>query len=487
LLHRAPAHPGALINLGSLLRRRGCFGAARLSYAEAVARHPRLTAGHVNLAHLLHQAGETDGARQHYEAALALDPALAEAHQGLANLLDDLGETAAAERHRERGWRGRALVKRPYRGAGPPARLLLIISAAGGNIPTTVILDDRVFAVTVLAAEFFDPALPLPPHDVVLNAIGDADRCRIALASAEQIVARSGAPQVNAPIRVIATGRLETAATLGEIPGLVVPPIALVPRSEIAGPGVEARLLARGFGFPLLLRTPGFHTGRHFLRIGTASELAGAMATLPGENQYVIKSLEARSEDGLYRKYRVMFINGHPFPLHLAVSRHWKVHYFTADMAADASFRAEEARFLTDMPRVLGRCGMGVLASIRERLGLEYAGIDFTLGAGGEVLLFEANPAMAIVLPDADPRWNYRLRAVGNTLAAVRRMLVERALSWQSPARDAGLCPAPGHWQAFGIPSLEVRGSGASGPSRSRAAPLPEQPSRFRPRRRAPG
>lgn len=409
------------------MRRRGSVSAARLTYAEAVARHPRLAAGHVNLAHLLHLAGETESARRHYEVALILDPALAEAHQGIANLLDDLGETAAAERHRERGWGHRALVQRPYRGAGPPVRLLLIISAAGGNIPTDLILDDGVFAVTVLAAEFFDPALPLPPHDVVLNAIGDADRCRTALACAEQILAHSAAPQVNAPALVRGTRRLETAATLGDIPGLVVALIALVPRGELVSPEVEARLLTRGFEFPLLLRAPGFHTGRHFHRVGAVSELAGAVAALPGENQYVIKSLEARSKDGLYRKYRVMFIDSHPFPLHLAISGHWKVHYFTAEMAADASFRAEEARFLADMPRVLGRCGMGVLASIQRRLGLEYAGIDFTLGAGGDVLLFEANPAMAIVPPDADPRWSYRRRAVGQALAAVRGMLVERA------------------------------------------------------------
>ena len=54
------------------------------------------------------------------------------------------------------------------------------------------------------------------------------------------------------------------------------------------------------------------------------------------------------------RKYRVMFIGGAVYPLHLAISDDWKVHYFTAAMAANQAFRDEEQRFLEDMPSVLG-------------------------------------------------------------------------------------------------------------------------------------
>ena len=39
------------------------------------------------------------------------------------------------------------------------------------------------------------------------NAIGDADLCRPALVAAQAIVARSGAPVLNGPAAVLATGR----------------------------------------------------------------------------------------------------------------------------------------------------------------------------------------------------------------------------------------------------------------------------------------
>ncbi len=43
--------------------------------------------------------------------------------------------------------------------------------------------------------------------------------------------------------------------------------------------------------------------------------------------------------------------------------------------------RAEEARFLEDMPGVLGPRAMAALAEIQNVLGLDYAGIDFGLNA----------------------------------------------------------------------------------------------------------
>jgi len=60
---------------------------------------------------------------------------------------------------------------------------------------------------------------------------------------------------------------------------------------------------------------------------------------------------------------------------------------------------------------------------------LDYGGIDFGLNERGEVLVFEANATMAVVIPDKDPRWDYRRGQVQAIYAAVWRMLGERARS----------------------------------------------------------
>jgi hypothetical protein len=111
----------------------------------------------------------------------------------------------------------------------------------------------------------------------------------------------------------------------------------------------------------------------------------------------------------------------------LAISRSWKIHYFSADMRDDDTNRAEEASYLNDMAAHLGPRAMAALNGIAALLGLDYAGIDFGIDAGGNVLVFEANAAMAIYLPDGDERFAYRRDAIARIAAAVQRMFSERA------------------------------------------------------------
>jgi hypothetical protein len=122
----------------------------------------------------------------------------------------------------------------------------------------------------------------------------------------------------------------------------------------------------------------------------------------------------------------VMFIDGRLYPLHLAISADWKVHYYTAAMADDPAPRAEERRFLDDMQTTFGRRGMAALERIQATLGLDYAGVDCALAADGSLVVFEANATMAIVPPDADPIWDYRRDAILVAQEAARGMLRRR-------------------------------------------------------------
>jgi glutamate/tyrosine decarboxylase-like PLP-dependent enzyme len=430
ILSREPSHRAALNNLGTLLYETGYRTAARTAYTEAVARHPSDPMGHVNLANALCENGDLAKAREHYEAALRLEPEHAEAHQGLAGLLEELGDrTDAAAHHRKMGFERQPVVRLPYRGEGPPISVVLLAAATGGNVPIRHLLDDSVFQTFIIFAEFHDPATPLPPHQIVFNAIGDADLAAPALTAAQRLLALTAAPVINAPVLVNATGRTDNAQRLSGIPGVVTPRTVTLPRELLTCPDAGTTLARHGFEFPLLIRCPGFHTGRHFLRIEAIEELEAAIASLPGEHLTVLHYLDARRADGKTRKYRVMMINGALYPLHLAVSSHWKVHYFTAEMANSPEHRAEDARFLEDMERVLGPRAMAALAEIQKRLGLDYAGIDFGLGRSGEILFFEANATMVVNSPDPDEKWSYRQPAVRRIYSAVRNMLTERCES----------------------------------------------------------
>ncbi len=408
----------ALNDLGALTYASGHRSAARTAYRQVVQRHPRNPIGRVNLANIPSEDGDHGAAQAHYLAALEVDPDFPEAHQGLARIFSDLGDERA-ELHRQKGYIGHAIDHRRCRGIGPGVPILLLATVRLGNMPTRQWIDERIFAVTVIYVEFWDATQPLPPHALVVNVIGDADLCGEALTRAEDLLAQTAAPVINPPARVRTTGRADNAQRLAAIPGMVAPKIATLARAEI--------LAAGGFRFPLLLRAPGFHTGRHFLFVENREGLTNAVETLPGDPLMAIQYLDARGPDGMARKYRVMCIDGKLFRLHLAISADWMVHYFTAAMATHAAYRAEERRFLEDMPEALGERTMAALEGLFSEIGLDYVGADFALAPDGSLLLFEANATMVVIAPPPEPMWDYRRAAAADVLEAAKRMASSRA------------------------------------------------------------
>lgn len=418
VLQRDPTNFSALNELGTLAFAGGFRSAARTAYQQAVRFHPGNKIARVNLANLLREEQDPSAARPHYEAALAIDPDLPEAHQGMAWVLQELG-FEDRDQHWQKGYSGHAVVSKPYRGTGIGLPLLMLVAARGGNIPTQLWVNDRLFTVSAIYAEFYDASLVLPPHALIVNTIGDADLCDLALTRAEEIVTRSTAPVINRPASVRLTGRIETARRLAGIDGVIAPTTRALAAS--------AALRADDLRYPLLLRRPGFHNGQHFVYVENHASLAPAVASLKSDDLLVIQYLDARGADGMARKYRVLFVDGVAYPVHLAISADWKVHYATSGMAQNAAYRSEEQRFLDNMPAVLGPRAMAALDRICAALGLEYAGIDFALAPDGSVLLFEANATMIVFPPSADPMWDYRRRAISNVLAAATQMLQRHA------------------------------------------------------------
>ncbi|HTP28231.1 MAG TPA: hypothetical protein VMK12_21580, partial [Anaeromyxobacteraceae bacterium] len=362
---------------------------------------------------------------EHYQTALRLDPDSTAAHMGLAVLLLRRGEIESARRHGQLGFQGRATAWE-YRGTGHPVTLLVLMSALGGNIPIDEFIGDRSFRKWTLVPEFCDPRAELPPHDLVLNAVGDADLCSSALDTAMVALSRTNAPVLNLPSRVRATGRAANAARLARLPGVITARSAELRRELLAAPDAARMLGEKGFCWPLLLRSPGFHTGQHFVKVERPDDLRCAVEGLPGSTLLAIEFIDTVSPDGKFRKYRVMMVDGELHPLHLAVSTNWKVHYFSAEMANHPEHRAEDEAFLSEMPEVLGQRVMGTLQQIGDLLGLDYGGCDFAVDDQGRVVVFEANATMIIATP-AEGQFAYRARPIERVRQAVRRMLLRKA------------------------------------------------------------
>jgi tetratricopeptide (TPR) repeat protein len=419
ILRIDPTHRLALSEIGLLALTNGYRAAAKTAFQQAVHHHPGDLTALVTLGNMALEDGDLMAARGHYQNALAQNAECALGHQGMARVLTLLGDDSAARPHWDRGFSGHAVVSRHYRGMEPGLDVLFLAAARGGNVRLRPWMDDRIFSVTVIYADYFDVTEKLPAHRLVVNAIGDADLCQEALARAQAIVAQSHAPVINHPARVQATGRVAISQLCTGIAGLIAPRIALTSRAAL--------LTTAQTEYPLLLRSPGFHTGQHFVRVDAPEDLARAIALLPGDALFTIEYLDASGIDGMTRKYRVMFIDGAIYPWHLAIAADWKVHYYTAAMENHLSHREEEKWFLDNMAEVLGGGTMAALRALQRTLALDYAGVDFALALDGSVLLFEANATMTMNAPPPEAIWDCRRPAVAAAQKAVADMLRHRA------------------------------------------------------------
>ncbi len=217
----------------------------------------------------------------------ACDPDHAEAHQGLSYVLAELGRRRARRLAPPQGFRASRRAALAVSGRRPAGiRCCCWFPRVGGNIPTRNFLDDRVFQTTVVVPEFYDFSLPLPPHQLVFNAIGDADLDGEALAAAQSLAALSGAPVLNPPVGGDGHGpRRQCAAARAPARRDRAGHCHAAARAVCLAPDAAAALARHGLHFPLLLRTPGFHTGRHFVRVERAGSAGrGRGSACPARN-----------------------------------------------------------------------------------------------------------------------------------------------------------------------------------------------------------
>ncbi len=345
--------------------------------------------------------GDLAGARDFFARAVAADAGLVAARHNLAAALARLGDEAGARRQREVALQqGCVFVQL----ASQPKETVLIPSLSdAGNVPLEHILPERDFSRVwwFLAHESGPLGGTLPAFGVVFNGIGDPDmdegcaqeRLRSFMS------ARPGVRLLNHPDAVAGTRRDRLADTLAGIAGLVVPRTCRVS----GGPGlaeVKHAAARAGIAPPLLLRPAGAHGGAGVMRIEGWEQLDdGALAR--ARTWYVSQYLDYGGADGFFRKYRMAFVNRVPLPYHLAISRAWMVHYFSAEMESHDWKLAEEAAFLADPRAVLGANALTALEAIGARLDLDFCGVDFAVLPDGRVLVFESNATM-LVHPQSD-------------------------------------------------------------------------------------
>lgn len=329
-------------------------------------------------------------------------------------------------------------MRRLYRLQAPadanPRLRVLAVMAPGDlmtNTPLSFLVEDGGVALDMLYV-LPGEGLPddLPEHDLLFMAISESDGTSGLLA---QVAFELTDDQVvNHPANILRTARDQAYLVLRDAPGVAMPASARSGRLSLQAVG-EGRLditdLLDDGRFPLIVRPVDSHAGHGLERVVTPAELVAYLAAQPADDFFVSNFIDySRADDGLYRKYRVVLIDGVPFAAHMGVSAHWMIHYLNAGMTDSAAKREEEAAFMRDFDQVFAVRHGKALAAVAGRIGLDYVVIDCAETREGDLLVFEVDPGAVVHRMDPPDVFDYKRGCMDKVYQALDALLL-RALA----------------------------------------------------------
>jgi hypothetical protein len=330
----------------------------------------------------------------------------------------------------------------PAIAASDPLRVLAL--AAPGNLmantPIEFLIENTDIVLDIL---FVVPGSPLPEvvpqHDVAFVAVAEGDANRPILDMLAKRLPTWPRPVLNGPDRISLLTRDGAWRLLASVPGAYMPINLRVDRASLAsfarGEAPVDRI-RRDCRFPIIARPVGSHAGEGLNKLDDRAALAAYLIEQTQAEFFIAPFVDYRGGDGLFRKYRVVLIDGRAYAGHMAISSRWMIHYLNADMIDNQQNRAEEAAFMRDFDASFGARHQEALREIARRCGLDYLIMDCGETRDGRLLIFEIGNAMIVHSMDPEHVFPYKAGQMKKLFGAFQAMLRARALAARSsPAR----------------------------------------------------
>ncbi|MEB0137884.1 MULTISPECIES: RimK family alpha-L-glutamate ligase [unclassified Undibacterium] len=312
---------------------------------------------------------------------------------------------------------------------GPGLRLLVIMGPGDlmANTPIEFLLEesDVSFDILYLTRDAAWPDI-VPEHDVMMVAMAESESNQALLAQLAQLTATWPRPVINLPQYIAKLTRDGVCATLADCAGIDMPRTVRAKRATLLSLAANELTLSQllpGDDFPLIIRPLGSHAGTNLDKVDDRAQLAGYLSRVDAADFYLSRFVDYRSADGWFRKYRIALIEGRPFLCHMAVSKHWMIHYLNAGMNEDGNKREQEALCMAQFDEDFAVTHAAALKLIDQRMGLPYIGIDCAVSASGDLLIFEVDNAMVVHAMDPLDMYEYKQAVMKKLFRAFRAML----------------------------------------------------------------
>lgn len=235
--------------------------------------------------------------------------------------------------------------------------------------------------------------------DIIVNCMNDADISSKSLAYAADVIklVKEKWPEVkvfNPPEKVANTSRNKIYELYKDMPALHIPKsIRITPKSV---DDVVEQAKNSGIKFPFIIRASGAHQSDGLKLIENKKSVHKLEAyAFDGREYYVTEFVDYKSKDGLYRKARLIVMNGQIFPRHYMTGETWLVHGDLHDkyMASRENTKLEEEHFINNFREMISQQALDSVTTLAKESGLDYLGFDIAIKADGSLLVFEINPA----------------------------------------------------------------------------------------------
>jgi hypothetical protein len=320
------------------------------------------------------------------------------------------------------------LYRSPCSSEKPRLRVLALAAAIdmGGNTPIEFLLEGSGIELqTLYVVAGVDLPVPLPEHDVAIVIASDSEECLEALRKIDSVASRWPRPLLNPPRLVRNLDRDKLHGLLCGIAGLDIPATLCLTRaqlSEVAHSKAEFAEVSPELKFPIIVRPRGSHAGVGLARLDHAAMVEPYLAGRGEQEFFVARFVDYSSRGGLFRKYRIVFVDGRPYACHMAIADRWDIWYLNAGMAFDAEKRLEEECFMRDFDGDFAVRHKSALAAVADRVGLDYFTIDCAENKNGELLIFEADNTAVVHNMDSPEVFPYKppqMRKIFDAFAAM--------------------------------------------------------------------
>jgi glutathione synthase/RimK-type ligase-like ATP-grasp enzyme len=306
---------------------------------------------------------------------------------------------------------------------------VLVLKAPGdlmANTPFECLLENADLQIEVLYAD----ARPLedaglPEHDVIFVAACASDETAGVLAQITSLTGGTACRVLNRAEHVAKTMRDAAYALLGTAPGIYMAHTVRLSREQVSEAASGAFNLSDVLdgNYPFIIRPIGSHAGQGLAKVSDKQELGRYLAESAATEYYMAPFIDYSSADGLFRKYRIVMIEGKPFVCHMGISKEWMVHYPYAEMLAHPDRREEEARLMAHFDTEFAVRHREALHNVAELTGLDYVGFDCAETSDGRLLIFEIATGMVVHDMDDPNLFPYKIPQIRRVADAFHEML----------------------------------------------------------------